>query len=73
MKEPWYFEVDECGTIVEADDTGPEVNRDVYDIYDKGLQAPEDIINGDQHVRRRTESCTIYMADIHRFLTTAAS
>ena len=26
MKQPWYFEVDEYGTIGEADDTGPEVN-----------------------------------------------
>ena len=26
MKQPWYFEVNEYGTIVEADDTGPEVN-----------------------------------------------
>ena len=26
VKEPWYFEVDEYGTIGEADDTGPEVN-----------------------------------------------
>ena len=26
MTQPWYFEVDEHGTIGEADDTGPEVN-----------------------------------------------
>jgi len=25
MTQPWYFEVDEYGTIGEADDTGPEV------------------------------------------------
>ena len=74
MKKPWYFEVNEYGTIVEADDTGPEVNSDVYEDIDvKGLLTPEDIIKGDQHVRRRTESCTIYLAEIHRFLTTAAS
>ncbi len=45
VKEPWYFEVDEYGTIGEADDTRPEVNSDVYEDIDvKGLQAPEDII-----------------------------
>ena len=45
MKQPWYFEVNEYGTIGEADDTGPEVNKDVYeDIYVKGLLTPEDII-----------------------------
>ena len=74
VKEPWYFEVNEYGTIVEADATEPEVNSDVYEDIDvKGLLTPEDIIKGDQHVRRRTESCTIYLAEIHRFLTTAAS
>ena len=26
MKQPWYFEVDEYGTIVEADATGLEVH-----------------------------------------------
>ena len=26
MKQPWYFEVNEYGTIGEADDNGPEVN-----------------------------------------------
>ncbi len=46
MKKPWHFEVDEYGTIVEADATEPEVNKDVYeDIYVKGLLTPEDIID----------------------------
>ena len=45
MKQPWYFEVNEYGTIGEADDTGPEVNSDVYEDIDvKGLLTPEDII-----------------------------
>jgi hypothetical protein len=45
MTQPWYFEVNEYGTIGEADDTGPAVNSDVYEDIDvKGLQAPEDII-----------------------------
>jgi hypothetical protein len=45
VKEPWYFEVNEYGTIGEADDTGPAVNSDVYEDIDvKGLLTPKDII-----------------------------
>ena len=29
-KNPWYFEVNVQGTIVEADNVGPQINSDVY-------------------------------------------
>ncbi len=35
MKERWCFEVDECGTIVEADDTWPEDTIAAVDQYDE--------------------------------------
>ena len=30
-KDPWYFEVNDHGTIVESGNDEPEVNSDVYD------------------------------------------
>ena len=32
LKEPWYFEVNDCNTIVEADAENPKIRSDVFDV-----------------------------------------
>ena len=69
VKKPWYFEVDEYGTIVEADATEPDINKDVYeDIYVKGLLTPEDIIDDvdqyDELRERFQERCAAEVKEI---------
>ena len=45
LADPWYFEVNESGTIVEPGDQGPETRSDVYDISSAMLKTPEDLID----------------------------
>ncbi|MEY3253374.1 MAG: hypothetical protein RL227_2347 [Pseudomonadota bacterium] len=45
LKDPWFFEVNDAGTIVEPDGQEPRVNSDVYDIWVAHLKTPEDLID----------------------------
>lgn len=42
--DPWYFEVHDCGMIVEAGRQEPKINRDVYRIEERHLETPYDLV-----------------------------
>ena len=45
-KDPWYFEVNDHGTIVESGNDEPEVNCDVYESISVAyLKSPRDVVN----------------------------
>lgn len=45
-EDPWYFEVNDQGTIVESGDDEPEINSDVYQsISITYLKTPQDVID----------------------------
>ncbi len=44
--EPWYFEVNEHGTLIESDAYEPQIWSDVYDIVTSGFTTPDSIIEG---------------------------
>lgn len=45
-KDPWYFEVNEQGAILESGDDEPEINSDVYQSISVAyLKTPQDVID----------------------------
>ena len=45
-EDPWYFEVNDHGTIVESGNDEPEVNSDVYESISVAyLKSPRDVVN----------------------------
>ncbi|MBC7548534.1 MAG: hypothetical protein H7224_07805 [Polaromonas sp.] len=45
-KDPWYFEVNDHGTIVESGNDEPEINSDVYESISVAyLKTPQDVVD----------------------------
>ncbi len=44
LKNPWYFEVDGSGTIIEPDVDDPKINADVYDLTPADLSDAKSLI-----------------------------
>ena len=44
LRDPWFFEVNDAGTIAQPDEREPRVNSDVYDIWVAFLKTPNDLI-----------------------------
>lgn len=44
LAKPWYFEVSEFGTIVEADYVEPRFRSEVWDLWDRQPRTPEHLI-----------------------------
>ena len=50
LRDPWFFEVTDAGTIVEPDGQEPQVNSDIYDISVSFIKTPDDLLDEvDQH------------------------
>jgi len=45
VANPWFFEVSDSRTIVEADEAEPKFNSDVYDIDTTKLKTPRDLLD----------------------------
>ncbi len=45
LEQPWHFEVNEHGTIVEPTGSEPSVRSQVYNISDNGIRSTEDLID----------------------------
>lgn len=45
LKDPWYFDVNSWGTIVEHGVEEPKINADVYDVSTSWIKSPEDLIS----------------------------
>lgn len=46
LREPWYFDVDEYGTIIESGVDEPQVRADVFeDIYVEGVKTVDELID----------------------------
>lgn len=41
---PWYFEVNELGTLVEADAASPQIWADIFDVTPRGFTTPKSVI-----------------------------
>ncbi len=58
LRSPWYFEVEEYGTIVEPEGKQPSIRSDVYDIELGFIKAPRDLIDEVQsHDELRSHFC----------------
>ncbi len=44
LKDPWYFDVNECDTIVDSSIGEPKIRSDVFDVYCGESTAPESLI-----------------------------
>lgn len=46
LREPWYFEVDKYGTLVEEGVAGPQTRADVFeDVYLAGIKTVDDLVD----------------------------
>ena len=46
IKDTWYFEVNDDGTIAESGDDEPEINSDVYESVSVAyLKTPQDVVD----------------------------
>lgn len=55
LKDPWYFDVNSSGTIVEHGVKEPKINADVYDVSTSWIRSPKDLIS---EVDPREELCS---------------
>lgn len=51
LEDPWYFDVNQFGTIVEADADEPKIRSDVFDVYLGDRCTPKSLVAG-------VEGCT---------------
>lgn len=49
LKDPWYFDVNSSGTIIEHGVKEPEVNADVYDVSTDWIKDPKGLIDEVEH------------------------
>lgn len=45
QSDPWFFEVNDLGTLIEEGIVEPEIWSDVFDISTSGLKTPDDLID----------------------------
>ena len=45
LDDPWYFEVDEYGTITQPGVEEPKTKGDVFDIWVEGIKTPDDLVD----------------------------
>ena len=66
LDDPWCFDVDRRGMIVEPNVSSPKVNEDVYDSISVGwIKDPESLINEiDQHDELRSHFQNLYASHI---------
>jgi hypothetical protein len=65
LRSPWYFDVEEYGTIVEPEGKEPSIRRDVYDVEVGFIKSPEHLIDEiESHDELRSHFCGL--ASNHR-------
>ena len=59
LKEPWYFEINDHGTIVVADEEEPQIRSDVFDVDLGGNCTPDSLV-------QEVEGCTPLVTHFQR-------
>jgi hypothetical protein len=74
LRSPWYFEIDEYGTIVEPEGKQPSIRRDVYDFEVGFINSQQDLIDEIQsHEELRSHFYAAWLPIIETSLSTKSS